>query len=105
MTDSGNEVKYDKENKPAVSNLLIIYSLLSGEKIQHLEKKYHGKGYGDFKKDLAEVVGKFLSDFQKKYNKISDKDVENILKKGAEKVGKIAAATMNEVKAKIGINI
>jgi tryptophanyl-tRNA synthetase len=103
VTDSGSEVKYDKVKKPAIANLLTIYSLLSGKSIKDLEKKYHKKGYGDFKKDLAEVVENFLHDFQKRYNKISDKDVEKILEKGAKKARVLAAEMMEKVKEAVGI--
>lgn len=103
-TDSGSEVKFDIQNKPGISNLLIIYSLLSGESRDALVKKYEGKGYGDFKKDLAEVVKTFLNDFQKKYNKISDKEVAKILEAGAKKAKPIAHETLIKVKKAIGIN-
>jgi len=104
VTDSGNEIKY-AEDKPALCNLLTIYSLLSNEKISEIEKKYIGRGYGDFKKDLAEIVANFLIDFQKKFNKISDKDVKDILAKGAKSASKIAEKKMEKVKEKIGIKI
>lgn len=102
-TDSEGVIKYDVEKKPGVSNLLTIYSLLGKISIKDLEKKYKGKGYGDLKKDLAEVVKIFLIDFQEKYNKINDAEVHEILIKGAEKVGLIAEDTMNRVKNAIGI--
>ncbi len=104
VTDSGNEIKY-AEDKPALCNLLTIYSLLTGELIKNIEEKYTGKGYGDFKKDLADIVADFLVDFQKKFNKISDKEVKKILEDGADKARKIAAKKMEEVKQKIGIKI
>jgi tryptophanyl-tRNA synthetase len=103
VTDSGKEIKYDKEEKPAISNLLTIYSLLSGEEIKALEKKYAGKGYGDFKKDLAQIVGEFLTSFQKKYNSFQDDEVREILKEGAEKARPMAEATLKRVKEKLGI--
>lgn len=104
VTDSGSEIKYT-DDKPALKNLLTIYSLLSNEKISEIEKKYIGRGYGDFKKDLAEIVANFLIDFQKKFNKISDKEVKKLLEDGADKARKIAAKKMEEVKEKIGISI
>jgi len=104
VTDSGSEIKYDLKNKPAIANLLTIYSLLADQPIKKLEDKYKGKGYGDFKKDLAEVVKNFLTDFQKKYNKISDKEVKKILDEGAEKVRIIADETLKRAKEKIGVN-
>lgn len=104
VTDSGSEIKYDQKNKPAIANLLTIYSLLSGEVIKNLEDKYKSGGYGDFKKDLAEVVKKFLIDFQAKYNKISDKEVRKILDEGAKKARVIADETLKRAKKKIGVN-
>jgi tryptophanyl-tRNA synthetase len=102
-TDSGSDVKYDLKNKPGISNLLVIYSLLVDESIKNLESKYKGKGYGDFKKDLAEVVRQFLTDFQKKYKIISPLEVEKILADGAKKVRPIAEETLRKVKEKIGV--
>jgi len=104
QTDTGNEIKYDFENKPGISNLLVIYSLLAYKKINDLENKYKGKGYGDFKKDLAKVVKEFLIDFQKKYNSISNEDVEKIFNKGANNAKLIADKTLKRVKQKIGVN-
>lgn len=103
MTDSDNEVKYSKENKPAISNLLTIFSLLSGKKIKSIEKDYIGKGYGDFKKDLAAIVEDFLTDFQAKYNAISDDDVIKIMAEGAEMAKMMADKKLLEVKKAIGV--
>ncbi len=102
VTDSGSEIKYDKAAKPAIANLMTIYSLLSGAPLKSLEKKYAGKGYGDFKKDLAEIVRDFLINFQQKYNSISDEEVKKILAQGAEKLAPIAARNMEKVKKNIG---
>ena len=104
VTDSGSEIKY-AEDKPALCNLLTIYSLLTGEIISNIEKKYIGKGYGDFKKDLAELIANFLVDFQNKFNAISDEEVKELLDKGAKKAHQIAAKKIEEVKEKIGIKI
>ncbi len=103
VTDSGSEIKYDANKKPALANLLTIYSLLSKLTIKELEKKYAGKGYGDFKKDLAEVVVDFLYEFQEKYNNITDSEVKKILADGAKKASVIAAETMKKVRANLGI--
>jgi len=100
VTDSGSEVKADKD-KPALTNLLGIYSLFSGVSIKEIKQQYSGKGYGDFKKDLADVVASFLEDFQSKFNKIEDKKVKDILKTGAEKARKIAGEKMEEVRKKL----
>ncbi len=105
VTDSGKEIKFDREKKPAISNLLTIYSSLTEKPIQEIEKKYKGKGYSDFKKDLSHVVVKFLNQFQKKYNSFSDDEVIEILKEGAERARPMAERTLREVKNKLGIII
>ena len=104
VTDSGSKIKSGKD-KPALTNLLGIYSMLANTSIKQLEKKYIGKGYGEFKKDLAEVAGKFLKDFKVKYMKITDKEVENILKTGAKKAKSMAEKKMTDVKKKVGLGI
>ena len=103
VTDSGTEVSFDLVNKPAIANLLTIYALLGNRQIPRLVKDYAGKGYGDFKKDLANVVGKFLEDFQKKYNNISDSEVVNILEDGRMRAEKIANGKMEKVRKLIGV--
>jgi tryptophanyl-tRNA synthetase len=104
VTDSEGVVKYDLKNKPEISNLLTIYSLLSNYSIKDLEDKYKSSGYGEFKKDLAEIVVKFLIDFQNKYNNITDKEVKKILEKGAKDLEPVANETLNSVKENIGLN-
>jgi tryptophanyl-tRNA synthetase len=101
VTDSGTEIAYTDE-KPAIKNLINIYSLLDNKKTEEVVAMYAGKGYGDFKKDLAEVVATFLTDFQQKYNAISDDEALKILHAGAEKVRPIAKKKLDEVKKKIG---
>lgn len=113
VTDTGQEIKFDPQKKPAISNLLVIYSLLAGAEIKELEKRYCGKGpacaeasagkYGEFKKDLAEVVAGFLNDFQRKYYGFEDKFIEEMLNKGAEKANRIANKTLEKVKKAIGV--
>jgi tryptophanyl-tRNA synthetase len=103
VTDSGSDIKYDPKNKPAISNLLTIYSLLAKKSIKELERKYSGKGYGDFKNDLAEVVGKFLTDFQAKFNQISDRQAEKILASGAKRLQPLAKTTLDRVKQNLGL--
>jgi tryptophanyl-tRNA synthetase len=85
VTDSGSEIKYDPDKKPAISNLLAIYSLVSDQKVEAIEKQYQGKGYGDFKKGLTTATIDFLKPLQKKINNISDKEALAIVKKGAHK--------------------
>ncbi len=101
VTDSGSEIVYH-DDKPALKNLINIYSLLGDFSIKEIEKKYKGKGYSEFKKDLAEVVVDFLVPFQKRMNELTDKKVLKILMEGAEKVRPIAKKKMLEVKKKVG---
>ena len=106
VTDSDSHVKFDPENKPGISNLLEIYSIISGKTIEELETMYEGKGYGDFKKDLAEVVGDELQRIQDRYNEILDGDyLDKILEAGAEKARRIARKKLAKVERKIGITI
>lgn len=104
VTDSGNEIKAGTD-KPALTNLLTIYSLLTNKSIKEIEKEYVGQGYGSFKKGLAKVLTEFLKDFQARFNKISDEEVIKILQVGAKKAGKLAAEKMSLVKNKIGLLI
>lgn len=107
-TDSESLIKHDPEKKPGISNLLTIYALLenSGDEtmdgIKALEKRYIGKSYGDFKKDLAEVVATFLTKFQESYYNIKNSDIEKFLQNGAKKLQPIAKEVINRVKNKIG---
>ena len=103
VTDSGSEIEFDFKNKPAVSNLLTIYSYLGGKTVKALEQEYKGRGYGDFKKDLAEVVAKFLKDFQDKYYAISDGQVLDILEAGRKKADEIANATLKKARQAVGV--
>jgi tryptophanyl-tRNA synthetase len=101
VTDSGSEIVY-KDDKPALMNLINIYSLLSDKSAKDIEKMYAGKGYAEFKADLAEEIIKFLKPFQEKIREYSDEKVLKILEEGAEKVRPIAKAKLDEVKKKIG---
>jgi tryptophanyl-tRNA synthetase len=101
VTDSGSEIVYDDE-KPALKNLINIYASFSVKAPKEIEKMYAGKGYADFKTGLAETVIAFLEPFQKRYNALSDEEVLDILKQGAEKVRPLAKKKMDEVKKKVG---
>ncbi len=104
VTDSGSEIVYSDE-KPALKNLINIYSLLSNKTPQEIETMYAGKGYGDFKSDLAEVVVGFLVPFQERLAAISDDEVLALLRDGAEKARTLAVAKLDEVKKKVGFVI
>lgn len=102
-TDSGSEVKYDPEKKPGISNLISIYSELSGKKIEEIEKEFEGKGYGEFKKAVANVVCDFLTEFGEKYKKARrGEGLNEILRSGAEKAYKISHPKLMEVYEKVG---
>ena len=104
VTDSGSEIVYDPENKPGVSNLLSIYSVFSGKSVEEAQKDFTGKGYGDFKLAVGEVVADKLKPIQDRQAKIlADKEyIGNILKRGAESASYTANKTLSKVYKKIG---
>lgn len=104
VTDSEASVRYDWENKPAVSNLIEIYSIFSKLSIAEIEQRYEGSGYGAFKKELAEVVIEALTPIQEKYNEIvNSEQLDRILKEGAEKAAHVAEKTLTKVKSAMGL--
>ncbi|WP_071459145.1 tryptophan--tRNA ligase [Bacillus massilinigeriensis] len=104
VTDSEGIVKFDKENKPGISNLLSICSLFSGKSIEDLEKDYEGKGYGDFKNDVAEIVAGAIEPIQKKYFELVDsKELDDILDRGAEKANKAAGKMLKKMENAMGL--
>lgn len=104
VTDSGSEVRAG-DDKPALTNLLTIYSLLSGESIPELEAKYEGKGYGAFKADLAEVVVTAIQPIQERLAELTANpdEVRRILERGADRAGEMAARKMELVRHRMGI--
>jgi len=104
VTDSEGIVKYDKEQKPGISNLLTIYSSLTGETIQTIEEKYAEKGYGEFKSDVANVVIEALAPIHEKYNYyIDSEELDAILDAGAEKANKVAFKTLKKMENAMGL--
>ena len=105
-TDSDGLVKFDIENKPGISNLLTIYSALSGKSIEELETQYEGKGYGDFKKDLVEVTVEALAPIKEKFNVIrQSSELIDILNDGAARADAIAVKTMKRVRENFGLGL
>lgn len=104
VTDSDACVKYDPENKPGVSNLLSIYSVFSGQSIEECERLFEGKGYGDFKLAVGEVVADKLAPIQTEQAKLlADKAyLDGVLKDGAERAARRANRTLSKVYKKIG---
>ncbi len=101
VTDSGSEIVYS-DDKPALQNLINIYTLLSGKSTNEIEAMYVGKGYGDFKTDLAEVVVNFLMPFQERLAAISDEEALTILRAGAEKANTLSEKKIKQVYEKVG---
>ncbi len=105
VTDSGNEVRYDPDRKPALSNLMRIYSAMAGIRIDEIEKKFRGKGYGDFKEELAEMIVSTLTPFQKKKKELmkNPATIKKILAAGDKKANAVTSKKMAEIKNKIGL--
>ena len=104
VTDSGTEVRFDPEEKPGVSNLLTIYSALSGRSVEALEKEYDGRGYGDLKKDLADVVVEFVTLFRDRTLELLEdrSELDAVLRAGAERANEVAERTLADVYDRIG---
>ncbi|HET6635573.1 MAG TPA: tryptophan--tRNA ligase, partial [Streptomyces sp.] len=104
VTDTGTEVRYDEVAKPGVSNLLRIYSTLTGTRIPELEQSYEGKGYGALKTDLAEVVADWVTPFRTRAREYLDdpETLDSILAEGAQKARTVAAETLAQAYDKVG---
>ncbi|MGH3344185.1 MAG: tryptophan--tRNA ligase [Carbonactinosporaceae bacterium] len=104
VTDSGRDIRYDEAAKPGLSNLLVIYSALTGRTLADLESAYDGKGYGELKKDLAEVAVEFVTPFRERTLAYLDdpETLDTVLAKGADKARAVAAATLAAVYDRVG---
>ena len=105
VTDTDGEVRADEAAKPGVTNLLRIYSALSGESVAGLEQRYAGAGYGTFKKDLAEVVvGDALAPIRERTEKMlaDEAELDRLLAAGAARAREIASRTMGAVRDRVG---
>lgn len=102
VTDSGTEINFD-ETRPAIKNLLTIYQLLVGKTADECVAHFTGKGYGQFKTELAEVTVEFLKPFQDRIQQYDDASLDQILKSGAEKASSIASKTLSDVYEKVGM--
>ena len=105
VTDSENIVRYEKQEKPGISNLISIYSAITGKSKENIEKEFEGKGYGDFKVAVAECVIEELKPLQNKYNELKNNPdyLEKLYINGAERAKKIAKATLKDVYEKVGL--
>ena len=105
VTDSDNKVFYDKEKKPGISNLLSIYASLKGMTIKEAEAQFVDYQYGNFKKEVAQVVCDELEMLQTKYNEIKESGMYlNVLREGAEKASVQAKLTLDTVQKKMGLD-
>ena len=104
ITDAEREIRYDTETKPGVSNLLTIHSALSGRSIPELEADYAGKGYGDLKVDVAQVLTDFVVPFQAAVQGYLDDpaELDRLLGTGAERARAVAATTLKAVYERVG---
>jgi len=103
VTDSGADIKFDA-SRPAITNLLTIYQLLTGNSQQEVETHFAGKGYAQLKSELADATIDFLRPFQQQVSAIDDTELTRILEGGAQKARTIAATTLAAVKDKMGLS-
>ncbi|GAA4710372.1 tryptophan--tRNA ligase [Pseudonocardia yuanmonensis] len=104
VTDNEREIRYDPEAKPGIANLLTIYSALTDRKIAEIEAEYAGRGYGDLKKDLAEVVADFVAPLRERVQGYlgDPAELDRVLARGATRAGEVAGATLATVHERIG---
>jgi tryptophanyl-tRNA synthetase len=103
VTDSGTEIRFDPA-RPAITNLLTIFQLLTGESREQVEARFADKGYAQLKQQLADVTIEFLRPLQERVRAIDDEQLTAILEAGAAKARHIASATWTDVKAKMGLS-
>jgi tryptophanyl-tRNA synthetase len=104
VTDTDGVVTFDRENKPGISNLLTIFSVLGGRSIDALVDDYAGRGYGDFKKDLAEVVVGAFGPIRERVLELLDDpaELDRLLAINADRASEVAEATLAKVYDRIG---
>ena len=102
VTDSGTAIKFDA-SRPAITNLLTIFQLLTGQSPEEVEVHFAAKGYAQLKQELADATTAFLEPLQKRAQAIDEQELSAILQQGAEKAGGIAKVTLDAVKVKMGL--
>lgn len=104
VTDSDTAVRFDVENKPGVSNLMTIYSVITGHTMEEIEREFEGQGYGNFKLKVAEAVVEELRPLQEKFKQLAqDKTyIDQIIQKNADTARYLAAKTLRKVQKKVG---
>ncbi len=105
VTDTGKEVVFDEKNKPGISNLLTIHSALSGKSISDLENEFAGKGYGDFKSAVAEVVTDFFAPVRERTQELlaDETALLQLLAVGSQKARDVAAKTLAQTYSALGL--
>jgi tryptophanyl-tRNA synthetase len=104
VTDTEREIRYDPEHKPGVSNLLTLYSAVTGRSVEDLEKAYAGSGYGDLKKDLATAVVEFVTPIQDRTRAWTEDvgELDRVLGQGGERAREVASATLAAAYDRVG---
>lgn len=103
VTDSGTEIRFDA-SRPAITNLLTIFQLLTGQAPDEIESHFAGKGYGQLKQELAEITIEFLRPLRERVESISESELGAILEQGRQKAHGIARPTLENVMARVGIS-
>ena len=105
VTDTGSEIRYDVDAKPGVSNLLVIHSVLSGTPIADLERRFEGHGYGDLKKEVAEVAVEAITPFRDRMTELlaDPAELDRAIADGADRAREVAKATMDRVRDRVGL--
>ena len=103
VTDSGTEIRFD-ETRPAVTNLLTVYRILTQRSPEEIEEHFAGRGYAQLKGELAELVVEFLRPFQERVRGISDEELDRILEMGRERASRVARPTLEVVKMRLGLH-
>ncbi|MBI2038742.1 MAG: tryptophan--tRNA ligase [Candidatus Niyogibacteria bacterium] len=103
VTDSGNEIVYDPESKPALAHLIELLHLASGQAVEAIEKEYKSAGYANFKKAVAESISGLLSPIQERFRSYKPADVKGVLAEGTAKARTVAQKNLGDIKEKIGL--
>jgi tryptophanyl-tRNA synthetase len=104
VTDSGTEVRYDPDEKPGISNLIELLTVVTGESIQDVEARYDGSGYGQFKGDVADAIVEVLTPIQVRYREVRSDlpELQRLLELGAEKARASSAPTLSLIYERLG---
>lgn len=106
VTDSGREILYQPEEKPALANLMTMFSLCTGMAFSEIELHFQGKGYADFKKELSDAIIEVLTPVQTRYKQYKDSGVlQQILKNGAERANSISSEVLTRAKERMGLSV